>query len=201
MSNEKIHKKLDELFENPKSRNFINHLVRSYLPVSKADKVWEKPKGKFRCVLTNAPLISVEEALQGVNSEEFRTNFMEHLKSWASEENRVESPMKKMLKGRVLGFTGEKTDTYMSQEGFHAFYDWVVTKMLKGDKHINWLLNSMEREAFLDRAEAVADDDDTKKAVERLKKSTGNGRATMALGDLGVLQQLKEKMEASEKKA
>lgn len=200
MSNEKFYKKLDELFDDAKSKNFINHLVRSYLPVSKTEQVWDTPKGKFRCVITNAPLISVEEALKGVESEQFRTDFMEHLKSWSNEENRVESPMKKMLKGRVLGFTGDNTNTYMSQEGFHIFYDWVVTKMLKGDKHINWLLNTIDRQDFITRAEAVADDVETKKAVERLKKSSNEGRATMKLGDLGVLQQLKEKMETSENK-
>jgi hypothetical protein len=196
MQTEKIHKKLDDLFDNDKSRNFVNHLIRAYLPVGKADKVWEKPKGRFRCVLTNVSLISVGEVMEGVNSEQYRQDFLEHLKSWASEEHRVESPMKKLLDGKILGFTGKNTDTYMCQEAYHAFYDWVVTKMLRGDKHINWLVSSMKREKFINRAESVANDDETKAALKKIKKSTKNGkRATTKLGDLGALQQLKSKME------
>jgi hypothetical protein len=200
MQSEKIHNKLDEMILNPKSKSFLNHLVRSYLPVGKSDKVWDKPEGPFKCVLTNTPLISVSEVMEGIQSEEFKTKFMENLKGWASEEQRVSSPMTEFLNGRVLGFTGENTTTYMSQEAFQAFYDWVVTRLLKGDKHISWLLSTMKREAFLKRAEVVADNTETQEALKRIKKNTNEGkRATTKLGDLGALQQLKAKMEASEK--
>lgn len=192
----KIHKRLDRLFESPKSKNFINHLVRSYLPVYKIEKVVERPKGRFKCVITDQSLISLNEAFEGIQSDDFKNDFLQHARTMFDEEQRTESPMKKMLKGRVLAFTGEKTDTYMSQEGFHAFYDWVVGKMLKGDKHINWLLSSMQREQFLDRAELVADDEESKKALAKIKSHTNKGRKpSTTFGDLEVLQQLKAKME------
>lgn len=201
MQTEKIHKKLDKLFEDEKSRNFINHLVRSYLPIGKADKVWEKPKGKFRCVLTNTPLISIGELMDGMNSEEYKQDFLSHLKTFTSEEKNTEHPIKKFLNGRVIGFSSEKTDTAMCQEAYQAFYDWVITKMLTGDKHINWLVNSMKRNSFIDRAEELATDDESKAALKRIKKSSKNGKkATTKLGDLDALQQLKNKMEESEKK-
>jgi hypothetical protein len=200
MQSEKIHKKLDEMISNPKSKSFLNHLVRSYLPIGKSDKVWNKPEGSFKCVLTNVQLISVSEVVDGINSEEFKTKFMETLKNWASEEQRVNSPMKEFLNGRVLGFTGENTTTYMSQEAFQAFYDWVVKRLLNGDKHITWLLSSMNRESFLKRAESIATDSETIDALNRIKKNSKDGkRATTKLGDLDALQQLKAKMEASEK--
>jgi hypothetical protein len=200
MQSEKIHQKLDEMLSNPKSKSFLNHLVRAYLPVNKTDKVWDKPEGTFKCVLTNKQLISVSEVMEGIQTEEFKSAFMANLKNWASEEQRVERPMEKFLNGRVLGFTGKDTTTYMSQEAFQIFYDWVVTKLLSGDKHIGWLLSTTRREAFLKRAEAIADNEETINALNRIKKSTNDGkRATTKLGDLDALQVLKAKMEASEK--
>jgi hypothetical protein len=150
-------------------------------------------------VLTNKPLISIEEVFKATNSEEFKTNFNEHLKAWVNGDSTVEAPLQKMLKGKVLGFTGEDTTTYISQEAYQEFYNWVVNKMLSGDKHINWIINSMQKEDFVNRAESVATGDGQKKALATIKKSIkANKRATMTLGDLGVLQQLKSKLEKNE---
>jgi len=198
MEKNRIQKKLDELFENPKSKNFLNHLIRAYLPIGKAVKVWDKPEKKFRCVLTNAPLISIGEALDGMQTEEFKADFHTHLKAWVNGNQEVQSPMVKMLNGKVLGFTGDDTTTYMSQEAYQEFYNWVVSKMLSGDKHINWLINSMQKDQFVKRAESVASDDVQKKALKAIKKSIKNHkRATTTLGDLGVLQELKAKLESN----
>lgn len=200
MENNRIHKKLDELFENPQSKNFLNHLIRAYLPISKSVKVMEKPEKKFRCVLTNAPLISISEALNGMDSEEFKSDFNNHINAFMDGDASVQDPISNMLKGRVLGFTGEDTTTYMSNEAYQEFYNWVVSKMLSGDKHINWLINSMQKEEFVNRAESVATDDGQKKALAAIKKSImSHKKATTTLGDLGVLQQLKEQLESNEK--
>jgi len=51
MNREDIFKKLDEIYENKKARNFLNHLVRAYFPNDKVEKVFVKPKGKFNCVI------------------------------------------------------------------------------------------------------------------------------------------------------
>ena len=72
MSREDILKKLDDIFANKKARSFINHLVRAYVPNNKVDKIFIKPKGDFKCTLTNDMLISVNEILDGVNTDEFK---------------------------------------------------------------------------------------------------------------------------------
>lgn len=198
MESNRIHKKLDELYSNPKSKKFLNHLIQSYLPIDKAVKVWEKPESKFRCVLTNAPLISISEALAGMASEEFKTDFMNHLKAWANSDSSVENPVKKMLAGKVLGFTGEDTTTFMSQEAYQAFYDWVVNKMLHGDKHINWLIKSMRNDSFVKRAESIANDDESKKVLETMKTNIKETqKVTTTFGDLTALQELKAKFESN----
>lgn len=199
MDRERIYSKLEDLLSNPKSKNFLNHLIKSYLPVNKTQKVWDKPEGKFKCVLTNVPLISVNEALEGINTEEFKKDFFKHLKSFASEDQREESPIKKMLNGRVLAFSAKKTDTFMSQEAFQAFYDWVVMKMLSGDKHINWVIRSMNKEKFLDRAEVVVTDE-TRESLDNIREVINNAKmATTSLGEFDALKDLKAKMEAEER--
>lgn len=197
MQREEIYKKLDEMLEGKKSRNFLNHLIRSYLPVDKVTKVLDKPSGDIKCVITNIKLVSVNEILTTLQTEEYKEKFLKLIKnSLTNEGNNQTNPMVEMLEGRVLGYRGEKTDTYMSHEAVQAFFDWVMTKMLKGDKHINWLLSSMNRQKFIKRAESIANDSETIASVNRLKKSTQNGlRATTKLGDLTILQELKEKME------
>jgi len=198
MESNRIHKKLDELYSNPKSKKFLNHLIQAYLPIDKAVKVWEKPQSKFRCVLTNAPLISISEALAGMSSEEFKTDFMNHLKAWANSDSSVENPVKKMLAGKVLGFTGEDTTTFMSQEAYQSFYDWVVNKMLHGDKHINWLIKSMRNDSFVKRAESVANDDESKQVLATMKNNIKETqKVTTTFGDLTALQELKAKFESN----
>jgi hypothetical protein len=59
MTKEQIHASLDKMLENPKAKNFLNHLVRSYMPVTNVIKVMDKPEKDFKCVLTREPLVSV----------------------------------------------------------------------------------------------------------------------------------------------
>lgn len=192
MTKEQIHASLDTMLANPKSKTFINHLVRSYIPVSNIEKVWDKPEGEFKCVLTKQPLISVQQIFEGVNSEQFKADFMEHLKSMFSE-NQSESPMSKLLGEKQLGFTGKDTTTFMSYMATQEFYNWVITKSLKGDKHINWLLGSVNRKSFMKRAEAI-EDPQVKTKVSKAKKA--NGTTTFSLGESSnVLANLKAKME------
>ena len=80
MNQEEIHVSLDAMLANPKSKNFLNHLVRSYMPITNVEKVWETPKGDFKCVLTKEQLFSSQDILEGIHTEEFKTQFMDNLK-------------------------------------------------------------------------------------------------------------------------
>ena len=194
MNQEQIHASLDKMLDNPKSKNFLNHLVRSYMPITSVEKVWETPKGDFKCVLTREPLFSSQDILEGIHTEEFKSQFMSNLKNMFSENAKVESPIAKLIGDRKMGVTGKETTTYMSYQGFQEFYDWVITKALKGDKHMNWLLGSIRRESFIKRAENIQDSDVQAK-VQNINTAK-NRTATFSLGDAGdVLSKLKEKLE------
>jgi hypothetical protein len=193
MTNEEINKALDKMLTNPKSRGFINQLVRSYVPISNVEKVWETPEKDFKCVLTREQLFSVGDIMKGIQTEEFKADFMTNLKSIFSED-KTENPIAKLIGEKKMGITGKDTTTYMSYPAFQEFYNWVITKSLNGDKHINWLLGSIRRTSFMERAEKIQDVGVQKK-VEDFKKTTGSSSSD-TLGDASdVLAKLKAKLE------
>lgn len=198
MTQEQIHASLDEMLANPKSRNFLNHLVRAYMPVTNVDKVWNKPEGVFKCVITKDPLISIQEVMEGMHTEQFKTDMMNHMKSMFDEKSDTQSAMAKLIGEKRLGVTGKETNTFMSFPVYQEFYNWIITKSLKGDKHINWLIGSIRRSTFIERAENIQDSEVQKK-VQNIKKASG--ATTYTLGDAsGVLSQLKAQLESKDKK-
>jgi hypothetical protein len=89
--------------------------------------------------------------------------------------------------------TGEKTTTFMSIEGYRDFFDWVITKSLSGNKHINWLLGDIRRDSFLEREKQIGDENIQNKVKKLEPKKRG---ATYSLGDASVaLLKLKEQLE------
>jgi hypothetical protein len=194
MTTEQIHASLDAMLANPKSKNFLNHLVRAYMPVSNVDKVWDQPKGDFKCVLTRTPLISVAEVMQGMQTEEYKADFMKSLKGLLDENTKYENPVVKLLGDRTLGLTGKDTTTFMSFDAYQGFMDWVITKALNGNKHINWLLGSIRRDSFMSRAENIQDEGVQKKVQQIVKQKQTT--TTYSMGDASdVLAKLKAKME------
>jgi hypothetical protein len=191
MTTEQIHASLDNMLANPKSKNFLNHLVRSYVPVSNVDKVWKKPEGDFKCSITKEPLISAQEIMDGIQTEEFKTDFMNNVKSIFDENYYKTSPFAKLIGDKKLGVTGKDTTTFMSYPVYQEFFNWVITKSLKGDKHINWLLGSIKRETFVERASEI-EDKEVKEKAQKLKKNSGSANYT--IGDASdVILKLKEK--------
>jgi hypothetical protein len=166
------------------------------MPISNVEKVWETPEKDFKCVLTREQLFSVGDIMKGIQTEEFKADFMTNLKSIFSED-KTENPIAKLIGEKKMGITGKDTTTYMSYPAFQEFYNWVITKALNGDKHINWLLGSIRRASFMERAEKIQDAGVQKK-VENLKKvATSNSSYT--LGDASdVLSKLKAKLENKE---
>lgn len=184
MTNEQIFKRLDEMLANPKSRNFLNHLVKAYFPIGKANRVIETPENNFKCVLTNEKLVSMNDALTIIVSDEFKTSFVDSLKVMFDESHEKKTVFKNFLGDKKLGLVGHETTTYMSYDAYLCFYDWLATKTLTGDKHINWLMSSIR---FKDRGGD--------------KKATSNKNqkivpTTFSLGEVnGALANLKKQLE------
>jgi hypothetical protein len=194
MTTEEIHSSLDKMLENPKAKNFLNHLVRAYMPISNVEKVIDKPEGEFKCALSKDDLISVNEILEGIQTEEFKSDLMKSMKTMFDDNADKTTAMAKLIGEKKLGVTGKGTTTFMSVPVAQEFFNWVITKSLKGDKHINWLLGNIRRESFVKRAKNITDDK-VQSTVSKLEKKADR-TATFTLGDAnGALAQLKAKME------
>lgn len=197
MTQEQIFASLDNMLANPKSRNFLNHLVRAYLPTSNVQKVWETPAKDFNCVITREPLFSTQDILNGIHSDEFQTVFMENLKSMFDDKVELKSPIAAVVGDQKMAVTGKDTTTYMSVPAYQTFCDWVITKSLKGDKHINWLISGINRNSFLKRAENIQDEE-----LQHKIKSSNKAKdrtATYKMSDVSeALLRLKQQMENNE---
>ena len=191
MTKEQIHSSLDKMLENPKGKNFINHLVRAYMPITNVEKVFDKPEKRFRCVLTNDELFSFQDIFEVLHSDEFKEKFMSNLKNMFTENAETEHPMSKYIGDKKLGLTGKNTTTYMSHDSLQEFYNWFFTKAMKGDKHINWLLSSVVNKGLFNPF--TNENTKTSKPTKKVEKQKAS---TYTLGDAsGVLAQLKAKME------
>lgn len=211
MSNtEQLVKKLDELYSNKKSKNFVLHLVRSYLPVNKPRKVFTKPEkmGNFKCALSGASLISVDEIFKLMKTEEYEESFMNDLKFKAglmleggSLPKDYVNPLEKMTEGKILGFHGEETSTYMSQPAITALLEWTINKTLSGDSKVNWTMRQMTSKTDDNKFKSFFDDINIPNSnkIRKNKSQSKPKRASTKLGDLEVLSKLKAKMEKEEK--
>ena len=200
MTQEQIHASLDKMLADQKSRNFLNHLVRAYMPITNVEKVWDKPKSEIKCAISRDTLISVQEILDGLHTEEFKNDTMTYLKSMFDEKADRTTPVAKLIGEKKLGVTGKETTTFMSYPVFQEFYNWVITKSLKGDKHINWLLGSIRRTSFMDRAAKINDATVQEKVSNFKKHSKKVNTATFTLADSNdALAKLKNKLESEGK--
>jgi hypothetical protein len=186
-----IHDSLDAMLANPKSKNFLNHLVRAYFPISQVEKVWDKQPTEITCVLSKAKLTTVQEILEASQTEEFKQNFLLHLKSIFDEKATAINPIQKLVSDKLLAIQGANTTTFMSYPAYLEFYEWVVTKSLEGDKHINWLLGSIRRSSFIEQTQYIQDDAVQKK-VKAIKKQTSMV-STYTIGETDAFKALREK--------
>lgn len=204
-SNRKIFDKIEEMYNlkddegKQKNKAFFSHLIRAYLPlksVSVAEKKPESRKTKVRCVFTKKPLITVEEAMEEATTDSFKNNIQDFLLSFDKEKGCFISttPMKQLFKGKILAIQGTNTKTYMSQESYSTFINWVMTRYLSGDGHIKWLLHQLSKNNFHPGISVSSKKRKNKKP--RIYSTKGKKKST--LGDLSDFQDLKDKFKDQE---
>jgi hypothetical protein len=203
---DEIVKKIEEIYTSknkegkPTGKNFITHLLRAYFPVGKAQRVLDVPAKPMKCAITGQKLFAVGEIWNAMQNPDF---FKDMTKSMIihldPEAEKVESPLVKVAKGRVLAITGEKTDTYLCQESYQALYNWYVDKILRDDKHIAWVMKDMRNKVIINSVRERLPEAEDQKKIDRLEKIAQRPkRATMSLGDLSALQELQEKLKQQE---
>ena len=194
MTQQQIHDSLEAMLANPKTKNFLTHLIRAYFPLSNVEKVFDRPTGPFKCVITGDELFSVQDLLEGTRTEEYKNDFLNHIKSMFDENVDKTSPIMKLIGERKMGVTGVNTTTFMSYSTVQEFYNWVLTKSLKDDKHIGWVLRSIKKSSIGEKGEKVekVEDKELKEKIDKLKKQ--NKVATYTLGETDAFKKLREKL-------
>ena len=194
--------KIQELYDDPKSKGFITHLIRAYLPLYKSTKVWEFKKNQRPfCNVCNHELIGLGEVLGGMyvlDKEEMQGDFAKYIRDGLNGEkvDLKDNPMLKHLKGRILAWTGEKTDTCLCLECIQDLIKVFQFAILDGNKHMVWLSNQMQRDqVFNVFSESTNLNEEEKDQVKDIKKKVDKDKKITTFGDLEVLQKLKKKME------
>jgi len=191
---------IEKLYEDPKAKGFVNHLIQAYLPVNKPQKFWEFKKGqKHNCNVCGQKLFSISEYLVGVNQkhEEIRNDFSEFMRRTlveGEEIKREDHPIIKHVIGdKVIGWTGEKTDTTLCLKCIKDLLDLAQNGILRGDKNIIWLTNKMQRSQYfstIQKSEKVSIQE--KEQVKEIENRVDKKKVTFA--DLGVLQDIRKKL-------
>jgi hypothetical protein len=213
MSNKMIVEKIEEIYTskdksgNQTGKNFISHLVRSYLPTNKVEKAVSSSGKKMRCAITGRPLCSLSDVEKAVNSDEFMTEFKKEILYTLNPENNnkgPEHPIKKAINGKQLGITGNKTNTFLSIEAYEELTNWVFDKIVKGDKHLEWVIRDMGNKPLIQYLNSLLPKPE-KKENKNFKKekskaprvyTTQTNASKSTLGDLSALQELKKKLES-----
>lgn len=199
MNEEEIYKKIEDTYNSEKGKNFITHLLRSFLPVNKSMRMLTNDR-KLKLVdcITGHELTDVDEHFRILKDEGFEA-FMDDMKASAKAvvngEDTYELPesMKTLRsKTKPIAITCEKSDKVMSEETLNQLFNFYASELIKGNKHIIWIANNERGKEFIKQGkkrgyiENKREERVVKKAVEHAK---------MSLGDLSVLQELKNKME------
>ena len=179
-----------------KGKNFITHLLRSFFPPDKVNFVFEKPSNvtEMYCCISGKKLISKIEVLAAHNAigpEVFVKHLQESFKASTEGSPSPENPMKEKLAGRTLAIGCEKSTKFLCQEAWEELANFMTTEVLKGNKHLNWVISSERTKNAPPKPMNNNNKKEDEYVPEKPKKLT--------FGDLGVLQGLKNKLESEEK--
>lgn len=197
---EELLKKIEEIYNSEKGKNFISHLIRSFSPINKAQYLWNDPedKSKLKCCITGHPLLSKQTAVElGIGNIEKSLKLFTNaiLSENVEEQKRAQEEKQKNLdevyQSKLLAISSEESDKYFAPPAFEAFHNWLTHKILTGDKHINWVIKSHIKNDALKYAESN-NIPVTPKEKSTLNKATNNP-SKMTLGDNDVLKNLAEK--------
>lgn len=193
---EQIYKKIEEIYNSEKGKNFIIHLLRSFFPVHKSTYLWDTPKdGVIKCCITGEKLSSKQMCMEMIMSDEMKDAFIDNLKM-SLINDKYEYP--KELKDKIypLAMTCEGSDKYLSESALKQLLVFYQNSILMGDKRIEWIANNERAKEVVKKGkdENIIQTKKEEKAVHKVIEHT---KATF--GDLQVLQDLKKKLENEEK--
>jgi len=201
MTDQEIYKKIEEIYNSEKGKGFITHLLRSFFPFDRSEYAWSREEGKtYKCCITGVKLGTKDDMWKTLNSEEGQKAYMEDVKGYmkaiANQEETYEHTEEfRALKDKIkpLAVVSEKSNKCLSEEAYQQLHNFYINEMLIGNKHINWIAKNERTKEMIGHAKK--DGFVKTKREERAVHRKVENPATMKLGDLKALQDIKKRME------
>jgi hypothetical protein len=214
MSEQEVYSKIQEIYKTEKGKNFITHLVRSFYPTNRSNFVtFHEELGEERkllCCITGKELfIKVDLASKAIANEGF---FIEKMQIGVKQAlNEEATPSKELLQHEAeiekmknfIAVMCEKSNKLMSHIAFQQLANFFSTELLRGNKHIQWVLKDERSKEFVQHGKTKGwiKNTEDERVITKAATNMGGKSSKMTLGELGVLQQLKERMKNEESSA
>jgi hypothetical protein len=206
---EEIYKKIEEIYAQEKGKNFITHLLRSFLPINRSKFMFELNKDKkMICAITGSRLICRAE-LKLHDLDDFDANFSERILEVIVTKN----PLTENFKGKFVAIECEGSNRLLTLTAVEQLFNFSATELLKGNKHIEFVLRDEQKKEIAKKdSEPIKIDfltkykkaDDKKKEQKPLEskpkfEKPKEKEVFSTFGDLAALQDLKKKFEEENK--
>ncbi len=205
MTDQEIYKRIEDTYNSEKGKGFITHLLRSFFPVGRGEYAWSREDGKvYKCCITGAKLGTKDDAWKVLQSEDGKEAWMNDFKAMskamAEGKNEYEHSAEFLaMKDKIkpLAVVAEKSTKCLSKEAYQQLQNFYMNELFRDNKHINWIANNERTKEVVKYAKK--DGFIKKKREERAVHRKIENPATMKLGDLQALKDIKERMEKNEK--
>lgn len=204
---DQIYKKIEEVYISinkegkATGKGFISHLIRAYFPQGKAMRVMDSPDKPMKCAITGIGLFGIDEVYKHMTSEKGVEAFKQNmLVALDPEKYQKTNHIEEFKKGREMAVIGQGTDKYLSHNAYQVFYNWMIDKLFRDDKHIAWLMKDIQNKVVFAEMRKQVPEEKFQKSINTLEQVTKNSnkKASLTLGDLTALQELKAKFESDE---
>jgi len=141
---EEIYKKIEKIYGQEKGKNFITHLLRSFLPINRSKFMFELNKDKkMICAITGSRLICRAEVMkfQLDNVDSILKNFSERI----LEGKVTENPLTENFKGKFVAIECESSNRLLTLTAVEQLFNFSATELLKGNKHIEFVLRDEQK--------------------------------------------------------
>jgi len=208
MTDQEIYSKIQTTYSTEKGKAFISHLIRSFFPVNKSFFMFgfeDDKKREMKCCITNEKTFTKDDLLKHVTQSASQNVFLERLKMNAHNILKNENEPEQEASVELVQFEKEAleikknlsvisklSDKVISQIAFQQLHNFVMTELLRDNKHINWLMNDERSKEFVKagKKEGWIENRKEEKVVQKVVS-----HAKLSLGDNETLQRLKAKME------
>lgn len=200
MTSDQIYQKIQEIYKTEKGKNFIAHLLRSFFPVDRAKiMVFKEDDKQLKCCITGEEIFPREELLHlafGSGEtilKDIRHKFKESIGETVERDPELEEFHKKLDDTKLhIAVYSEKSDKLMSINAFQTLQQFLMNELMRDNRHVNWVIKQERSKQYVEMGRKMGHIQNQREEEVVAKAAMG---AKMSLGDLGVLQQLKEKME------